>query len=153
MGPACGLVLMLPHGYEGQGPEHSSARLERFLQLCAENNMQVCQPTTPAQIFHVLRRQMIRQFRKPLILMTPKSLLRNKEAVSPLEDLAHRPLPDGDRRRDRRPEEGQARSSAAAGKVYYDLLAERRTRASRTTSRWSGSSSSTRSRTRRSTPS
>ncbi|WP_139826326.1 2-oxoglutarate dehydrogenase E1 component [Derxia lacustris] len=125
-----GLTLMLPHGYEGQGPEHSSARLERFLQLCADNNMQVCQPTTPAQIFHLLRRQMIRLFRKPLVIMTPKSLLRNKEAVSTLQDLAkgsfHTVIAETSADID--PNKVK-RVVACSGKVYYDLVASRRERA------------------------
>ncbi|MEW5837058.1 MAG: 2-oxoglutarate dehydrogenase E1 component [Pseudomonadota bacterium] len=120
----CGLALYLPHGYEGQGPEHSSARLERFLQLCAVNNMQVCVPTTPAQDFHMIRRQMLRPVRKPLIVMTPKSLLRHKLAVSTLDELAngsfqlvlgeHRSLPV----------KKVKRVVLCAGKVYYDLLEE-----------------------------
>ena len=87
----CGLVSLLPHGYEGQGPEHSSARLERFLQLYAENNIQVVYPSTPASYFHALRRQLHREFRKPLIVMTPKSLLRHKRCVSTLDDMAAGP--------------------------------------------------------------
>jgi 2-oxoglutarate dehydrogenase E1 component len=128
-GRVSGLTMMLPHGYEGQGPEHSSARIERFLQLCAEHNMQVCQPTTPAQIFHLLRRQMIRLFRKPLVIMTPKSLLRNKEAVSSLDDFAKGSFqtiigetdPSIDPRKVKR-------VVVCTGKVYYDLLVARRER-------------------------
>ena len=120
-----GLTVFLPHGYEGQGPEHSSARIERFLSLCARNNMQVVNPTTPAQMFHVLRRQMKRNFRKPLIVMTPKSLLRHPKAVSAVERLVHarfyhvlddptvtNPL-------------GIRRILLCSGKIYYDLLAHR----------------------------
>ena len=123
-GRMCGLSLFLPHGYEGQGPEHSSARLERFLQLCALDNMQVCVPTTPAQAFHMIRRQMKRATRKPLVVMTPKSLLRHKLAVSTLDELAsgrfQRLIPDtfaAD-------PASVKRIVACAGKVYYDLLEE-----------------------------
>lgn len=125
-GRLSGLVMFLPHGFEGQGPEHSSARLERFLQLCAQNNMQVAIPTTPAQIFHLIRRQMVRNFRKPLIVMTPKSLLRHKLAVSPLEDLVsgkfHNIIPEIDEQNI----EKVTRVVLCSGKVYYDLLEQRR---------------------------
>jgi len=125
-GRANGLVLMLPHGYEGQGPEHSSARLERFMQLAADNNMQICQPTSASQIFHLLRRQMVRQFRKPLVIMTPKSLLRNKDATSPLADFTKGGFQTVI------PEQNEAiaadkvkRVIACSGKVYYDLVKKR----------------------------
>ena len=121
-----GLVMMLPHGYEGQGPEHSSARLERFMQLCADTNMQVIQPTTASQIFHVLRRQMIRQFRKPLILMTPKSLLRNKEAASPLSEFTKGGFQTVLGERDDTIDAKQVtRLIMCSGKVYYDLVKQR----------------------------
>ena len=125
-GRYCGLVMFLPHGYDGQGPEHSSARLERYLQLCAEDNMQVCVPSTPAQMFHLLRRQMLRPYRRPLIVMTPKSLLRHRLATSPRSALTEGrfellideidPI-DPDR---------VARLVLCSGKVYYDLLEKRR---------------------------
>jgi 2-oxoglutarate dehydrogenase E1 component len=125
-GRLCGLTLMLPHGYEGQGPEHSSARLERFLQLCAEHNMQVCVPSTPAQMFHMLRRQMKQDFRKPLIIMTPKSLLRHKLSVSPLEDLTRGSFRTViDEVDDIQPAK-VTRVVFCAGKVYFDLLDSRR---------------------------
>ncbi|MDB5855160.1 MAG: sucA [Herminiimonas sp.] len=128
-GRASGLVMMLPHGYEGQGPEHSSARLERYLQLCADNNMQVVQPTTAAQIFHLLRRQMIRPFRKPLVIMTPKSLLRNKDAGSPLSELAkgsfQTVIGEVD---DKIDPKKIKRVVACSGKVYYDLVNARKER-------------------------
>ena len=123
-----GLTLLLPHGHEGQGPEHSSARLERYLQLCAERNMTVCNLTTPANYFHALRRQLKRNFRKPLVIMTPKSLLRHKLAVSPLADMGPDShfkflIPETDQiaRHDQ-----VKRVVISTGKVYYDLLAERR---------------------------
>ena len=124
-GRACGLTLMLPHGYEGQGPEHSSARLERYLQLCAETNMQVCQPTNPAQIFHLLRRQMLRPFRKPLIIMTPKSLLRHPQAKSPLSDLANGRFEVVMPETEALDAAKVKRIVACSGRVYYDLLAAR----------------------------
>ena len=127
-GRVCGLVMLLPHGYEGQGPEHSSARLERYLQLCAEHNVQVCVPSNAAQIFHLLRRQMLRPFRKPLIVMSPKSLLRKKEAASSIKDLAkgtfQTVIPEADALEAR----SVTRVIACCGKVYYDLLAARRER-------------------------
>jgi 2-oxoglutarate dehydrogenase E1 component len=121
-GRLCGLVMYLPHGYEGQGPEHSSARLERFMQLCSNNNIQVCIPTTPAQMFHLVRRQMLMEARKPLIVMTPKSLLRNKASTSTLEDLTSGEfrivIDDG-----REIKKGTVRRVVlCSGKVYYDLL-------------------------------
>jgi 2-oxoglutarate dehydrogenase E1 component len=125
-GRVCGLTLLLPHGYEGQGPEHSSARPERFLQLCAEHNMQVCVPTTPAQIFHLLRRQMVRNFRKPLIVMSPKSLLRHKEAVSTMDELGGGKFQTVIGDADPLVAEDVRRVVVCSGKVYYDLSAYRR---------------------------
>jgi len=125
-GRYCSLTLFLPHGYEGQGPEHSSARLERFLQLCAENNMSVCVPSTPAQMFHMLRRQMLRDFRKPLIVMTPKSLLRHKLSVSALEDLSHGFFNEVIGEIDDLPVAAINRVVFCSGKVYFDLLEARR---------------------------
>ena len=125
-GRASGLVMLLPHGYEGQGPEHSSARLERFMQACAENNMEVCVPTTAAQVFHMLRRQAVRMQRKPLIVMSPKSLLRHKDAASSLEELANgefkRVIGEVD---DLDPKKVK-RVILCSGKVYYDLVNARR---------------------------
>ena len=133
-----GLVCLLPHGYEGQGPEHSSARIERFLQMCAEDNMQVANCTTPANYFHILRRQLKREFRKPLILMTPKSLLRHKRAVSRLDELGpgstfHRLLwDDAQFRRGEKivlvPDNKIRRVVLCSGKVYFDLYDEREKR-------------------------
>ncbi|NOQ77177.1 MAG: 2-oxoglutarate dehydrogenase E1 component [Methylococcaceae bacterium] len=125
-GRLSGLVMLLPHGFEGQGPEHSSARLERYLQLCADHNIQVCIPTTPAQIFHLLRRQLLRPYRKPLIVMSPKSLLRHKLAVSTLEDLTGGEfLPIISEQDEINPKQ-VTRLIMCSGKVYYDLLEARR---------------------------
>ena len=124
----CGLVMLLPHGYEGQGPEHSSGRIERYLQLCAEHNMQVCVPSTPAQIFHLLRRQMRRPYRRPLIAFTPKSLLRHHLATSTLDELcrgAFQPVID---EIDSMDPHAVTQVVLCAGKVYFDLLEARRTR-------------------------
>jgi len=124
-GRLCGLTMFLPHGYEGQGPEHSSARLERFLQLCAEHNIQICIPSTPAQMFHMIRRQHVRSFRKPLIVLTPKSLLRHKMSVSPINELS------GGRFELIIPEveaieaKQTRRLVFCSGKVYFDLLEAR----------------------------
>jgi 2-oxoglutarate dehydrogenase E1 component len=124
-GRLCGLVMLLPHGYEGQGPEHSSARLERFMQLCAQHNIQVCVPSNAAQVFHMLRRQMLRSMRKPLIVMSPKSLLRHKGASCKLEDFANGSFQvlipevkklDADK---------VTKVILCSGKVYYDLEAKR----------------------------
>jgi 2-oxoglutarate dehydrogenase E1 component len=125
-GRICGLVLLLPHGYEGQGPEHSSARPERYLQLCAEHNMQVCVPSTPAQIYHLLRRQMLRVFRRPLIVMSPKSLLRHKEAVSTLDELALGRFQNVIGETEKLVAKNVKRVIACSGKVYYELAAYRR---------------------------
>ena len=128
-GRCSALTLLLPHGYEGQGPEHSSARIERYLQLCADNNMQVVQPTTPAQIFHILRRQMVADYRKPLIIFTPKSLLRHKEAISELTDLAtggfQTIIPEVDKTVEVDAKKVK-RMLVCSGRVYYDIIAHRR---------------------------
>jgi 2-oxoglutarate dehydrogenase E1 component len=128
-----GITLMLPHGYEGQGPEHSSARLERFMQMAADTNMQIVQPTTASQIFHVLRRQMIRGLRKPLIIFTPKSLLRNKDATSPLSEFTkggfQTVIPEQDADVVKKAEKVK-RIICCSGKVYYDLVKKREERGS-----------------------
>ncbi|WNN45642.1 MULTISPECIES: 2-oxoglutarate dehydrogenase E1 component [Winslowiella] len=125
-GRMCGLVMLLPHGYEGQGPEHSSARLERYLQLCAEQNMQVCVPSTPAQVYHMLRRQALRGMRRPLVVMSPKSLLRHPLAISSLEDLATGGFKPAIGEIDDLDPQGVKRVVLCSGKVYYDLLEQRR---------------------------
>ena len=125
-GRGCGLVMLLPHGYEGQGPEHSSARLERYMQLSAEFNWEVCVPSNAAQVYHMLRRQMLRKQRKPLIVMTPKSLLRHKDATSSLEELANGTFQTIIGEIDKLDSKKVTRMVACAGKIYFDLLAARR---------------------------
>ncbi|MTC58174.1 MULTISPECIES: 2-oxoglutarate dehydrogenase E1 component [Providencia] len=125
-GRMCGLVMLLPHGYEGQGPEHSSARLERYLQLCADQNMQVCVPSTPAQVYHMLRRQALRDMRRPLIVMSPKSLLRHPLAVSSIDELANGKFQPVISEIDEINPKNVKRVVLCSGKVYYDLLEQRR---------------------------
>jgi 2-oxoglutarate dehydrogenase E1 component len=125
-GRLCGLTMLLPHGYEGQGPEHSSARLERFLQLCADHNMQVCVPSTPAQVFNMLRRQVVRPMRRPLVVMSPKSLLRHPLAVSSLEELATGEFKNVIGEIDELNPADVERVVFCSGKVYYELLEQRR---------------------------
>ncbi|NCX49795.1 MAG: 2-oxoglutarate dehydrogenase E1 component, partial [Gammaproteobacteria bacterium] len=124
----CGLTLLLPHGYEGQGPEHSSARLERFLQLSAEHNIQVCLPTTAAQVFHMLRKQVLCPLRKPLVVMSPKSLLRHKETVCTLEELAEGSFQVVINETDELDKARVRKLIFCSGKVYYHLRSERRKR-------------------------
>ena len=125
-GRMCGLTVMLPHGYEGQGPEHSSARLERYLQLCAEHNMQVCIPSTPAQVYHMLRRQVIRSMRRPLIVMSPKSLLRHPLVTSSLDEFASGTFQNAIAEIDQLDTKAVSRVVLCSGKVFYDLLEKRR---------------------------
>ncbi|MCX9564059.1 2-oxoglutarate dehydrogenase E1 component, partial [Vibrio cholerae] len=125
-GRLCGLTMLLPHGYEGQGPEHSSARLERYLQLCAEQNMQVVVPSTPAQVYHMIRRQVVRPMRRPLVVMSPKSLLRHPLCVSSMEDLAHGTFQPAIGEIDALNPSQVKRVVFCSGKVYYDLLEQRR---------------------------
>src|SRR2546430_15123916 len=125
-GRVCGLTQYLPHGYEGQGPEHSSARLERYLQLCAEHSMQVCVQTTAAQVFPLVRREMLRPFRKPLVVMTPKSLLRKKEASASIHELASGSFQTVIPELEPLEAKDVKRIIACCGKIYYDLAAKRK---------------------------
>ena len=127
-GRLCGLVMLLPHGYEGQGAEHSSGRIERYMQMCADYNIQVCIPSTPAQMFHLLRRQMLRQYRKPLVVFTPKSLLRSKDAASPMKWLAEGSFQPVMSEADILDATKVRRVIVCSGKIYYELIAARRER-------------------------